>query len=866
MKSRYLKRIIPLSLSLLLIAAGIAGFAALTSHGKGTEDYNIISDADMLIKSDFSPIKTRLVLEGYQAVAEDEKNVLFVSEETANIAVMTKQSGDVLYTACTEEQSKEHKLGNIDASGRMMSSLYVDYSDKDGTVVNINSYEMSVVNKTFGISSAENGVEITYLMGKIPKVTVVPKAMTQKSYDRLMQQLGDSDKREFLPRYTKIDTNEKLTDSEKELSENYPESKNQVIYVLDPQIKEFILARLEGILEKKGYTAEDKSGDESEAMKGAQTETPPVIKASVCYTLENGDLVVKIDKSKIKYSPSMIPVNIGLNEFFLSGSSGQEGYMLVPDGSGSMIKLNNGKTSAAPFRMDVYGEDMSVKPTLKTETQINVLLPVFGIKLDDFSVFAHIEEGGAMAAINADIAGRNTKLNMVYPTFYVRRQMQEAFGDRALSGSSMMTNRIQPGELEGNYTVRYTIMEKGSGYNEMAALFRERLTQNKILTQKDNDKLPFVLDIVGAVDILKPVFGIPQSSAVAMTDFAQAGEIYNYFSEKEPFLRYTGSFGNGIKHSAAASFTPLSLLGGIKEFNELAQKAPVYIEASLAFAPQNTIFDRLNVSRDTIRFLNAKTGFVLDPDPPTYYYAENPRYALTPGKIHKVTKSFISDIKKYGAAGISPRYMGDTLISDCNEDSPVFRDRTEAYYREYLSGVKKENLNIISGGNYYMLGYSTVLVNVPVKGNLYRITDRSVPFYQMSVHGSTDYCGSPVNFFSNPDSDILKLIETGSGVSALLMFESSTIVKGTDYSGFYAANFDGCKKAVSDAYEKVSKALEGTNGAYMTGHEMLAENVFKTTYSNGQEIFVNYNSEDFKLDGLTVKGMNYLARGGETNE
>lgn len=45
--------------------------------------------------------------------------------------------------------------------------------------------------------------------------------------------------------------------------------------------------------------------------------------------------------------------------YFGAAGAGEQGYMLVPGGSGALIELNNGKTNLEPYETELlYGEDL----------------------------------------------------------------------------------------------------------------------------------------------------------------------------------------------------------------------------------------------------------------------------------------------------------------------------------------------------------------------------------------------------------------------------------------------------------------------------------------------------------------------------
>ena len=110
--------------------------------------------------------------------------------------------------------------------------------------------------------------------------------------------------------------------------------------------------------------------------------------------------------------------SVALLRFFGAADSTEEGYIFVPDGSGALIYLNNGKTNQTLYSEPVYGRDGAL-PTgerLPYEKKTNHL-PVFGMKRGNQAFLAVIEEGEALAQIRADIARPASRYNVAYVAF-----------------------------------------------------------------------------------------------------------------------------------------------------------------------------------------------------------------------------------------------------------------------------------------------------------------------------------------------------------------------------------------------------------------------------------------------------------------
>jgi hypothetical protein len=49
-------------------------------------------------------------------------------------------------------------------------------------------------------------------------------------------------------------------------------------------------------------------------------------------------------------------------------------------------------------------------------------------------------------------------------------------------------------------------------------------------------------------------------------------------------------------------------------------------------------------------------------------------------------------------------------------------------------------------------------------------------------------------------------------------------------------------------------------GKFITHHENIADNVFRTTYENGFQVIVNYRNEVFVYEGVTIPALNFAIR------
>ena len=72
-------------------------------------------------------------------------------------------------------------------------------------------------------------------------------------------------------------------------------------------------------------------------------------------TLTNKGVSINVPMERIAEEGDNLLMDLTLYPFFGAADAAAEGYMLVPDGCGSLIYLNNGKTTVAAYSQSIYG-------------------------------------------------------------------------------------------------------------------------------------------------------------------------------------------------------------------------------------------------------------------------------------------------------------------------------------------------------------------------------------------------------------------------------------------------------------------------------------------------------------------------------
>lgn len=593
------------------------------------------------------------------------------------------------------------------------------------------------------------------------------------------------------------------------------------------------------------------------------------------YRLNGDKLEVSVPVSGIgEYGGGFI-YRIQLLRYMGAAHNSEEGYLVVPNGSGSLIRFNNGKTSAANYTQYIYDIDPMAANYTTIENTYSAKLPVFGICRQDRSLLVTVEDGATTAVITAGVSGSYNDYNYAYPTFVLRNiDNLRMFGNSATDVFVM-----EPDMYDINMKVSYSFPgEAYKGYSGLANYYRERLIAEGLLTpQNQGGDIPFYYDVIAGVKETAHFLGVQYLHTFVMTDFDDAEAMARELAEAgitNQVMNLQGWFNGGYYHDAADKVKVMGKLGGksgLKDLNKAMTDLGGRLYADVAFQQVTFADDGFNYNAESSRYYGAGFVAAFGQVNPTNLrntsgldYYETRYDMLSPKFLPRYVGKFAKKIEKYELYGVSLRDMGNVLTSD--------KKRTEIINREEALDVLLAQFDVLentgkklmtNSANAYSFPYSTDIINVPIESNKYQIVDESIPFYEMVIHGCISYSTDLLNFQDEEDMTgiVLKMIEAGASPHYVFTREESSRMKDTGLNRYYATTFDVWKGEATDIYSRVNDALKFVSGSIMTGHEILESGVRKITYDNGVILYINYDDEARKADGMEIPAMSYRMEG-----
>ena len=555
-------------------------------------------------------------------------------------------------------------------------------------------------------------------------------------------------------------------------------------------------------------------------------------------------------------------MNVALLPFMGAAGSDDEGYLIIPDGSGALIHFNNGRTGAAIYQQDVYGRDDALTIRKAATSTYDVNMPLFGIVRNGRALMAVVENGDYQAQLNAMVNGQLTG----YSNAYFAAQYIHMEANTIMPGSEHSTDVMLPTNTfrdMGNFTVRYyPLAAENATYADVAAAYRAQLG----LKESIADAATQQLEMVASIPSIDTFLGVPYESVRVLTSYEQAAQTLRDFAAEglnDLTLRYTGWSRQSVRGKMVTGLDLDKRLGGKKAFDGLRQAVKETGSAMVLAVDLIDIYedgngywslfaatDSVNSTAKQVPEFLQSTGYQ-DPE-------GKPWYLLSPDKVPEAARKLAENLSGQ-VEGISLSVLGNTVYSSFGKTG-ISRTSAGAYWTDALKTLSGSMQNLSARtASSYAFPYIQQVDSAPCASSRFEVTDTEIPFYQMVTHGAMVLYTEPVNEDGNVRKALLRAIEYGMYPSWRVIAGDTALLSGTDYASWHAASLDAWREEIKNTAAWMAP-LGVYAGMQMTGHEQVTATLSVTTYANGDMVLVNYGSEDAEHLGVTVPALGYAIK------
>lgn len=839
---------------------------------------------------------------------ENEEYAIYGLEETGEVGILDKTTGQIMltnpYDVATSKSSDAVKQ-------QLLSQIILNYSDSTGTSISLNSFAdaafASEDTKQIYMSKTRNGLRVEYTIGREATKFIVPRQIEKSSFEDDILAYFDEDSRE----YKKLAAYYELKDASQEgisqstieaMKIKWPITEKYAIYVLDPNIGNRELLELEGYIKGTYYDDYAKVEEMYDMLNYVDTSAAPALfRFAIEYSLDDIGLKITLPASSIRYDSSNYTLeSVKFLPYFCAGTNENNGFTLVPDGSGTITRFEDIGNKAFTLTGKLYGRDYSFH-SISGSYQETMRLPAFGVMqtisnevvaeevqtdvldavetvitptVEEISAgyVAYLEEGDAMAEITADHGGTVHKYSSVYTTFYPKPSDSYVLEGISTSGSAVWTVQSER-RYTGNYTLRvFPITGNDCDYNDMASEIRNYLVENgtfeKMTKSADvSEDVPLYLENFGTIKTTQKLVGFPVELQTPLTTFEQTQEIVTELKENgvdNINVKLTGWYNGGLVHTAPAKLKVEGAVGGVKGLKKLAEFAAengisIYPDIDFVYVNSASAFDGFDFKKHSAKTIDNRSAAFRKYSPLYQGFEEKGMIIISPTAMTEFYDKIKDDFAKFGVQGMSVGTLGSELSSDHNEDYALNREDVKTTVSNLVSDIKTDVGSVmLNGGNAYTLPYVDHVLDVSLDSSLNINTSESIPFVGMVLHGNVEFAGTAINLDGDYEYSVLKAIENGANLYFILSKDNTSELKQfEDFSKYYAISYDIWKQDLLETYNVFNEAMKQVKYSYITDHETLGDRVVKVMYENGVGFILNYNTHDIEIDGVKVESMNF---------
>lgn len=768
-------------------------------------------------------------------------------------------------------------------AGSERALLSLTYLGEDNNLYEWNSYDNSTLLSSYSLYAIENGVRIDINLNEGESnrfYEYLPKTMGSDTYEEIFVN--------GIKRCMEEGTLEEALGNRylSTLSLVYVKSLSSdtysVTYTGNPPAS--ATNQMIEVTKLVGYTTEMLLED-AETYGFSVTFTEPAeFDLVVELTLEDdGDLKVHVPSGSIVshndyYTPQSLSVlpNFGAVTMEEYG----EGYILVPDGSGALVEFNSYLANVADYKRPYYDNDFFNDYYYMPEYAEELFMPVYGMLYGPGNAakkgfLAIAEEGARTAYLNVRLASAgadSAKYNKAYNSFEIAQYKRVKINGEYSEDSGVYL--VNTGMQDLDLTIRYQLYGPGVTYFDMARGYQDYLAGREGLSPEYGDgAAKMYLEVVGGVNIASRFVGIPYSRAYSMTTYENLLTMLRELEGMDYLVQYDGVFNGGWNNELNRGIDLAGQNGGRKSLQKVLDYAgengvPLYMQAALTQvwekgggfrASLHAIRDYANEEVSLSRYqpvlgiLNSSLSDGIRHDD---YYLLSPRY------LGAVTDSFLKDAEAYGGLAISD--MAGMYYADYRYEDYISGEQGNLVLEESLGKLSREKDLALTNPHIDKIGYGSIATDVSRESSDYATFAFTIPFKQLVMNGLIDYTTEDVNLSSkNAAYFVLQAAELGSYPKFLLTWENVDVLKDSDFNYLFSAQYSLLKEKLEEVYLECAAIRSQVGTAEITGHEVLGQGVYRTTYASGAQVTVNYNLYDVTLqDGTVLPAEGYLVKEG----
>lgn len=535
------------------------------------------------------------------------------------------------------------------------------------------------------------------------------------------------------------------------------------------------------------------------------------------------------------------------------------GYIVVPDGSGSIIPFKNNNVALGTYQSYVYGQNYTnLSNHYSPESGGTIVplkdasMPMFGVvhnktdKNSQKAICAYATKGEQHMSINVSPDKAD---NDEYIYAYAKFRKNFAYTEYYSQDLSQQAPVLPEDLLDFDIGMRYDFLEgDDANYVGIAKNYRNYLINvEKQLTNKtfDADHITTRLDFIMA-DAEDSVLGTTNAVVTTAND---VNEILN------------DSLDNGINNIVT------SLLGWQEGGVTLGRPDEVDFSRNIGTAKQyrNLISNMkergVDVSFSQDYYLINENQISLSGNATKHI---NGKYI----EFRSFNHTFINEFN-YARTDKAAKWVKNQY-SELRDDTGVNTMTVSGISNHALShyeGTREKAMSNIEGAfsylnskgsvnadqpSKYLWEYVDRYFNAPISDSQHLIEEEEIPLLQLVLKGCMELYAPYSNFSFYDQNSVLKMIDFNVYPSFVLSKESSHLLSYTNSANYYSTEYSLYKDMIKDIYTQVDSALGKVINANWNSRTKTDNGLIVNEYSNGKKIVINYSDSPLKYNGTVT--------------
>ena len=537
-----------------------------------------------------------------------------------------------------------------------------------------------------------------------------------------------------------------------------------------------------------------------------------------------------------------------------------DGYSVLPDGSGSLVRFKQNTQEFNSIDLAVYGDNLGVSQRQYTgasnyRNNANASLPMFGMVhgYNQNAFMAYATSGDRyMHILSVPYGQNNVFYNWTYGKFFYNLLYFQVYNDKGNGNFKRLEERNH-----FNINMNYEFLEGDGKENGLSAdyigianAYKEVIKDSFTNKKSTYNDVPIRIDFIMS-DVEPAIVGY---SDVIMTTADDVRDILTDLNESNITNINSGLYGYDEGGTTFHKLDKLKFnnnVGSKRDYKDLVND---YKELGIDISFIDDYYfinnEMYNLNGRAVKHYNGQYCLYYDQlsgnDNIDIYNYLRSELAIkySNKKLGKIIDKI--DPSSYTINGISNHF-----VSHHKNSLDICIDN---YISIYQNASSKTNINA-ERPNSYLWPYITRYLGAKAFSSQYTMETDSVPLISFILNDFMEIYAEYANFSFYDTESVLRMIDYNLLPSFVLTKESSHLLINTNSNEYFSTEYDIYKEKVLEVYEGVNSKLKEVYNADWLDRDVLAIGVVKNTYSNGKSVIINYTDEAYTYNGVKVNPM-----------